>query len=66
MAKGKNRYSQIIEKIFERNYTEGASEVLFEREDLVRTAQELNIPLPKKGKTGSPFRQKNTITSLLQ
>lgn len=47
MAKGKNRYSQIIEKIFERNYTEGATEVLFEREDLVRTTQELNIPLPK-------------------
>ncbi|MGH8602369.1 MAG: endonuclease [Gammaproteobacteria bacterium] len=47
MARGKNRYSQIIEKIFARNYTEGAKEVAFEREDLVRTAQELGISLPK-------------------
>lgn len=47
MARGKNRYSQIIEKIFARNYTEGAKEVAFERADLVRTAQELGISLPK-------------------
>jgi hypothetical protein len=47
MVKGKNRYSLIIENIFERRYTEGAGEVFFEREDIVRTAQELGIPLPK-------------------
>lgn len=43
----KNRYSQIIETIFLRYYKRGSHEVEFEREDIVRTAQELGIPLPK-------------------
>ncbi len=47
MAKGKNRYTQLIEKIFERHYTAMATEVSFEREEIVRTAQELGIVLPK-------------------
>ncbi|MDA8327186.1 MAG: hypothetical protein M0033_13390 [Nitrospiraceae bacterium] len=47
MGKGKNRYTQLIEKIFERHYTKKATEVVFEREELVRTAQELGIVLPK-------------------
>lgn len=42
-----NRYSQIIERIFLNRYKPGMREVLFEREDLVRVAQELRIRLPK-------------------
>ena len=47
MAKKKNRYTQLIEKIFERSYTENATEVTFERVDIVQTAEELGIILPK-------------------
>jgi len=43
----KNRYSQLIEKIFEKYYVKGASEVPFKREDLIETAKELGIRLPK-------------------
>lgn len=45
--KSRNRYLQIIERIFEKQYQEGATEVLFEREDIVRTASRLKIHLPK-------------------
>lgn len=47
MARDINRYSQLIERIFNQNYTDGAQEVLFKREDLVSTATELGIRLPK-------------------
>lgn len=47
MASNKNRYSQIIERIFERHYVETSPEVAFEREDIIRTATELGIQLPK-------------------
>lgn len=47
MAKDKNRYSLLIEKIFERYYKKNAREVPFEREDLVRTAAKLGVKLPK-------------------
>jgi hypothetical protein len=47
MTKAKNRYSQIIEKIFNLKHKVGAKEVIFEREDLVHVAKELGIPLPK-------------------
>ncbi len=42
-----NRYSQIIEKIFFKYFTEGSTEVSFEREDIVRVAHELKVKLPK-------------------
>ena len=42
-----NRYTQIIERIFTEHYVEGAQEVPFEREDIVRVAQNLGIDLPK-------------------
>lgn len=42
-----NRYQQIMEHIFFARYQEGAHEVPFEREDMVRAAQELGINLPK-------------------
>ena len=47
MTKKKNRYLQIISKIFERYYTENANEVHFKREDLEQTAIDLGIKLPK-------------------
>ncbi len=42
-----NRYSQIIERIFFSHYAEGAEEIAFDRDDIVRTARELDIALPK-------------------
>lgn len=47
MAKDSNRYSRLVAKIFAQNYTKGAREVAFQREDLVRTAAKLDIKLPK-------------------
>lgn len=41
-----NRYIQIIEKIFERNFREGATSVNFERKEIISTAKELGIVLP--------------------
>ncbi|RZJ99291.1 MAG: hypothetical protein EOO43_27010 [Flavobacterium sp.] len=46
MAKA-NRYSQIIEAIFLKTYKKGITEIPFTREDIVSTAKNLNIPLPK-------------------
>lgn len=42
-----NRYTRIIENIFLSNYKKGAIEVPFTREEIVGTAKELGIPLPK-------------------
>jgi hypothetical protein len=42
-----NRYAKIIERIFFSRYKSGATEIPFEREDLVRVAEELGIKLPK-------------------
>ncbi len=42
-----NRYMQIIERLFFAHYTEGATEVCFERKEIESVAQELNINLPK-------------------
>jgi hypothetical protein len=42
-----NRYAQIIERIFFNHYTEGATEVCFERREIEKVAQELSINLPK-------------------
>jgi len=47
MASTENRYVQIIEQIFLKYYTEGATEVSFEREDLSNVARKLKIKLPK-------------------
>jgi len=47
MSKGYNRYSRLIETIFIKRYKAGVKEIRFEREDLIATARELNITLPK-------------------
>jgi len=43
----KNRYSQLIEKIFFNNYKKGSKKVRFLRSDIEKVAQEINISLPK-------------------
>src|SRR5437867_782616 len=42
-----NRYQQIMERVFFWYYKDGAREVAFGREDMVRAAQGLGIELPK-------------------
>ena len=42
-----NRYTQIIEMIFVRNYRKGDEVVSFAREDIERAAGDLNVRLPK-------------------
>jgi hypothetical protein len=47
MIKPKNRYTRIIESIFAHKYKNNDKDVLFERNDLVQTAEKLGISLPK-------------------
>ncbi len=47
MAKAKNRYASIIEKIFFDHYKNGATSFTFIREDIETAAGVLNIQLPK-------------------
>lgn len=47
MIRQPNRYAQLIEHIFDSHYTEGATEVVFEREEIQAAAQDLGIVLPK-------------------
>jgi len=42
-----NRYSKLIETIFFKKYVHGSKEVRFIREDLIETAKELNMEVPK-------------------
>jgi hypothetical protein len=42
-----NRYVKIIEALFQKNFTEGANEVHFNREEFSKMAEQLNITLPK-------------------
>jgi hypothetical protein len=43
----KNRYTRLVEAIFERYYQPSAREVPFAREDIVTVARKLHIQLPK-------------------
>jgi hypothetical protein len=40
-------YARIVERLFFSHYTEGATEVLFARDELVRAAEDLDIEVPK-------------------
>lgn len=42
-----NRYKAIIEKIFFDHYSEGATELPFDRQEIVTAAQDLGVDLPK-------------------
>ena len=57
-----NRYTKIIEEIFFQHYKEGAREVSFEREDIVRVARKLKLSLPKNlGDVIYSFRYRATL-----
>lgn len=43
----KNRYSRLIERVFQAHYSRGAFEVEFERDELVAHATRMRIKLPK-------------------
>jgi hypothetical protein len=43
----RSRYSAIIERLFLRHYTRGATEVPFRREEMVKAAAQLGVELPK-------------------
>ena len=61
MAKA-NTYSQIIEDIFFRYYSDGDSVVHFAREDIVRSAERLDISLPKNlGDVVYSFRHRRPL-----
>lgn len=62
-----NRYGQIIERIFLARYREGAREIIFEREDLVAVAEELQIKLPKNlGDVIYSFRYRAALPDAIQ
>ncbi len=57
-----NRYQQIIERIFFWHYKDGDREVIFERADMERAAQELGIDLPKNlGDIPYTFRYRGAL-----
>lgn len=67
MAREKNRYVKIIEEIFARNYRQGASEVVFARDEIVRVATELKIPLPKNlGDVVYSFRYRTELPEAIR
>jgi hypothetical protein len=58
----RSRYDQLIERVFFNNYTEGASEVRFEREEFIAIAEELGMKLPKNlGDIIYSYRYRNTL-----
>jgi hypothetical protein len=64
MAKSKepNRYSRLIESIFNKYYQQEANEIVFEREEIVQAAKELNIILPKNlGDVLYTFRYRSNL-----
>ena len=57
-----NRYVQIIERIFLSHFKEGQREIEFEREDIVRAADQLGVKLPKNlGDVIYTFRYRGTL-----
>jgi hypothetical protein len=62
-----NRYAKIIERVFFSHYKEGAREVSFDREDIVRTAKDLGIKLPKNlGDVIYSFRYRTELPASVQ
>lgn len=62
MPKESNRYSRLIETIFKTKYSNGVREVAFEREDLVKTAEDLDVKLPKNlGDVVYSFRYRSSL-----
>ena len=62
-----NVYSTIIEKIFFSHFSEGMTEVDFEREEITKTAGQLNINLPKNlGDLVYSFRYRTALPETIQ
>jgi len=62
-----NRYVRIIERIFEEKYSEGTTEIEFERTELTRVAEELKIELPKNlGDVIYSFRYRSALPDSVQ
>jgi len=61
MPRSKDRYTQIIEWIFNKYYQEGKNEFSFERADIIDAAKELDIILPKNLGKRSVGRSKSLI-----
>lgn len=58
----KNRYTRIIERLFFSHYTQGAEQVPFPRQDIIRVAKQLRIDLPKNlGDIIYSFRYRGTL-----
>lgn len=61
MAK-RNRYSALIEAVFFKNYRKGSREIIFERDDLIVKATELDIDLPSNlGDVIYSFRYRTSL-----
>lgn len=67
MASSLTRYGQIIERIFLSRFKKGATEVDFSRDDIVSTAKELGIDLPKNlGDVVYSFRYRAALPETVQ
>lgn len=66
MPSPKNRYVRLIESIFLKYSQEGAREVAFRREDIIETANQLSIVLPKNlGDVIYSFRYRAALPSAI-
>ncbi len=62
-----NRYDQLIERVFFNNYTEGAAEVRFERDEFAAMAKELGVTLPKNlGDIIYSYRYRNKLPARIR
>jgi hypothetical protein len=62
----KNRYTAIIEKIFQMHYKAGAASFCFERDEIIAAARELEIDLPKNiGDVIYSFRYRTPLPDII-
>lgn len=62
-----NRYAKLIERVFFSRYKKGDQEVPFEREDIVRAADEMGLKLPKNlGDVIYSFRYRVSLPESVQ
>lgn len=62
MSEEKNRYDVLIEEVFFKNYSEGTTEVTFDREEFEKASKRLKIKLPKNlGDIIYSYRYRNEL-----
>ncbi len=67
MKEKKNRYTQILEKIFFAHFKKGSKRIAFSREEFVKTAKKLRIVLPKNlGDIVYSFRSRTPLPTSVQ